>query len=62
MRANLMKQAANIDGFSPDTFYPGISSTTSATDFAPAEQLQMIPFKDGKWERVEDVMNASIAN
>jgi branched-chain amino acid transport system substrate-binding protein len=60
-RANVMKQAANIKQSAPDTFYPGISITTSATDFAPVEQLQMIQFKGGRWEPVEDIVDARIA-
>lgn len=34
-RANVMKQAASIDKFVPDTVLPGIYAKTSATDFAP---------------------------
>jgi ABC-type branched-subunit amino acid transport system substrate-binding protein len=60
-RENVMKQAANIKQFAPDTFYPGISITTSATDFAPVEQLQMIQFKGGRWEPVEGIVDARIA-
>jgi branched-chain amino acid transport system substrate-binding protein len=49
-RANIMKQAANLKDFAPDTLLPGITINTSATDFYPIEQLQMQRFKGEKWE------------
>ncbi len=51
-RANIMKQAANLKDFTPDTLLPGVKINTSATDFAPIEQLQMMRFKGEKWETV----------
>src|SRR5438270_14005424 len=44
-RENVMKQAASLKDFTPDTLLPGIRITTSATDFAPIVQLQMMRFK-----------------
>jgi hypothetical protein len=49
-RANIMKEAANLKEFAPDTLLPGVTITTSATDFYPIEQLQMQRFKGEKWE------------
>ena len=49
-RANVMKQAASLKDFAPDTLLPGITINTSPTDFAPIEQLQMMRFKGEKWE------------
>ena len=40
-RANMMKQAASLKDFTPDTLLPGVKINTSPTDFAPIEQLQM---------------------
>mgnify|MGYP001458678904 CR=1 FL=1 len=57
-RANVMKQAASLNGFSPDTVLPGVKLTTSATDFAPISQLQMMRFKGETWERFGDIINA----
>jgi branched-chain amino acid transport system substrate-binding protein len=56
-RANIMKQAANLKDFTPDTLLPGIKINTSATDFAPIEQLQMMRFKGEKWEMFGDVIS-----
>ena len=44
-RENIMKQAASLKGFAPDTLLPGVTINTSATDFSPIEQLQMQQFK-----------------
>jgi hypothetical protein len=41
-RENVMKQAASLKDFTPDTLLPGVKINTSATDFAPLSQLQMI--------------------
>jgi len=57
-RANIMKQAASIKSFVPDTLIPGIHVKTSAADFAPIEQLKMMKFKDGKWDLFGDVLSA----
>lgn len=57
-RENIMKQAASIKGFAPDTLIPGIHVKTSAADFAPIEQLKMMRFKDGKWDLFGDVLSA----
>jgi len=57
-RANVMKQAASIDGFVADTLIPGIRIKTSAADFAPIEQLKMVKFSNGKWDLFGDVLSA----
>ena len=57
-RANIMKQAASIDKFVPDTLLPGIYVKTSAEDFAPIEQLKMMKFSGGKWDLFGDVLSA----
>jgi branched-chain amino acid transport system substrate-binding protein len=48
-RENVMKQAASLKDFIPDTLLPGIRINTSAADFAPVEQLQMMRFEGEKW-------------
>ncbi|KPF94939.1 branched-chain amino acid ABC transporter substrate-binding protein [Rhodopseudomonas sp. AAP120] len=57
-RANVMKQAASLKDFAADTLLPGIKINTSATDFAPIEQLQMMRFTKGKWEMFGDIISA----
>ena len=59
-RENVMKQAASLKDFAPDTTLPGIKINTSATDFAPIEQLKMMQFKNGKWDLFGDIISAEI--
>jgi branched-chain amino acid transport system substrate-binding protein len=61
-RANIMKQAANLKDFTPDTLLPGVKINTSATDFAPIEQLQMMRFKGEKWELFGDIISGELSN
>jgi branched-chain amino acid transport system substrate-binding protein len=61
-RANVMKQAASIKDFAPDTMLPGVRINTSATDFAPISQLQLMRFKGEKWDLFGDVMSGDVTN
>jgi len=61
-RANVMKQAASLKNFAPDTLLPGITINTSATDYAPIKQLQMMRFKGEKWELFGDIINDELSN
>jgi branched-chain amino acid transport system substrate-binding protein len=58
-RANVMKQAANLKGFTTDTLLPGVKIETSPTDFAPISQLQMMRFKGDKWELFGEIISAA---
>ena len=57
-RENVMKQAASLKDFAPDTVIPGIAINTSATDFAPIEQLKMMQFTNGQWKLFGDIIGA----
>ena len=61
-RANIMKQAASLKDFTPDTLLPGVKINTSATDFAPIEQLQMMRFKGEKWDLFGDVISGEASH
>jgi branched-chain amino acid transport system substrate-binding protein len=61
-RENVMKQAASLNDFAPDTLLPGIKINTSATDFAPIEQLQMMRFKGEKWDLFGDIISGELGN
>src|SRR4051794_15679301 len=61
-RANVMKQAASLKDFTTDTLLPGVKINTSATDFAPIEQLQMQRFKGEKWELFGDIISGELSN
>jgi branched-chain amino acid transport system substrate-binding protein len=59
-RENVMKQAASLKDFAPDTLLPGITVNTSPTDFAPIEQLQMMRFKGEKWDLFGDIISGEL--
>jgi branched-chain amino acid transport system substrate-binding protein len=59
---NVMKQAASLKDFTPDTLLPGVKINTSGTDFAPIEQLQMQRFKGEKWELFGDIISGELSN
>ncbi|MBR1165533.1 ABC transporter substrate-binding protein [Bradyrhizobium liaoningense] len=59
-RENIMKQAANIKDFEPAGLLPGIKVNTSAADFAPISQLQLIRFKGEHWERFGEVLSGDV--
>jgi branched-chain amino acid transport system substrate-binding protein len=59
-RANIMKQAASIKNLDLGGFLPGIKINTSATDFAPLAQLQLMKFKGDTWGRFGDIISADV--
>jgi branched-chain amino acid transport system substrate-binding protein len=50
-RENVMKQAASLKAVQTPMLIPGIVANTSAADYAPLEQMQMMQFANGRWER-----------
>ena len=59
-RENIMKQAASIRDYEPGGLLPGVKVNTSATDFAPLSQLQLIRFKGETWERFGEILSADV--
>ena len=59
-RENVMKQAASIKDLELGGFLPGIKANTSATDFAPVSQLQLMRFKGESWERFGEVLSGDV--
>jgi len=57
-RANLMKQAASFQKFRVPLLLPGITVSTSPTDFYPIQAVQLQRFKGETWELFGDVMHA----
>ncbi|MGY3622539.1 ABC transporter substrate-binding protein [Bradyrhizobium sp. USDA 10063] len=49
-RENVMRQAANLKDFDPGLLLPGIKINTSASDFSPIQQLQLMRFNGTSWE------------
>ena len=59
-RENVMKQAASLKEFSPDTLLPGVKINTSATDFYPIDQLQIMKFKGEKWDLFGPIVDGNV--
>jgi branched-chain amino acid transport system substrate-binding protein len=57
-RANLMKQAASFQKYRVPLLLPGITVSTSATDFYPIQAVQLQRFKGETWELFGEVMHA----
>ena len=62
-RANIMKQAASLNKYKAPMLLPGITISTSANDFAPIQQMQLMKFdgkgKDHGWRGFGDVLGAN---
>lgn len=61
-RDNIMKQAASLKDFEPDTLLPGIKISTAPDNFAPIEQLQMMRFKGKTWELFGDIISSDVGH
>src|SRR5882672_1287228 len=59
-RENVMKQAARIKDLELGSLLPGVKVNTSATDFAPIAQLQLMKFKGDKWDLFGEIISADV--
>ncbi len=59
--ANVMKQAASFKKQHVPLLLPGISVSTSATDFYPIQSVQLERFKGETWELFGEIMSAESA-
>ena len=58
-RENLMKQAANIHDLKLPMLLPGIVVSTSADDFAPIKQMQLMKFDGTTWKLFGPVISGA---
>lgn len=56
-RENVMAKATSIDALAVPTLIPGVTVSTSKTDYNPIKQLQMIQFDGANWKPVGGVIN-----
>ncbi|PPQ14740.1 branched-chain amino acid ABC transporter substrate-binding protein [Bradyrhizobium sp. AC87j1] len=61
-RENVMRQAASLKDFEPDTLLPGIRINTAPDNFAPIEQLQMMRFKGRKWQLFGEIISSEMGH
>ena len=59
-RENIMKQAASMRDYTVAGLLPGVKINTSATDFAPVSQMQLMRLKGDTWERFGDVISSDV--
>ena len=59
-RENIMKQAASIKDLELGGLLPGVKVNTSASDFAPISQLQLMKFKGDKWDLFGDIISGDV--
>jgi len=55
-----MKKAASLKGVSLDMLLPGITISTSPTDFFPIEQMQLMRFDGESWQLIGDVITGEV--
>ncbi|MBI5128017.1 MAG: ABC transporter substrate-binding protein [Rhodopseudomonas palustris] len=55
-RDNVMRQASNLSNVPLDMLLPGITVTTTPTDYRVNKQFQMAKFDGEKWERFGDII------
>jgi branched-chain amino acid transport system substrate-binding protein len=58
-RENIMKQAADLHNLALPMLLPGITISTSPTDFAPVKQMQLEKFDGNTWKLFGNVISAS---
>jgi branched-chain amino acid transport system substrate-binding protein len=57
-RANVMRQAASFQKFRVPMILPGITVSTSPTDYYPIQAVQLQRFKGQTWELFGEIMHA----
>jgi branched-chain amino acid transport system substrate-binding protein len=59
-RENVMRQAANLHGFTVPLLLPGITINTGPSDFAPIKQVRMARFDGARWQLFGPVLTGAI--
>ena len=60
-RANVMKQATSFQKFRVPMLLPGITVSTSPTDYYPIQAVQLARFKGQSWELFGEILSAESA-
>ena len=58
-RENVMKQAASLHDLTLPMLLPGVTISTSPTDFAPIKQMQLEKFDGATWKLFGEVISGS---
>ncbi len=60
-RENVMREAANLKNVQLDLTLPGITVTTSPTDYRVNKQFQMVQFDGAHWQKLGDIVTDAAA-
>jgi branched-chain amino acid transport system substrate-binding protein len=60
-RANVMKQATSFQKFRVPMLLPGITVSTSPTDYYPIQAVQLARFKEQSWQLFGEILSAESA-
>ena len=58
-RESIMKQAANLNNLALPTLLPGVTVSTSATNFHPIRQMRLARWNGTRWELFGDIIEGS---
>ena len=58
-RANILRQATNLSNFAAPLLVPGITMSTTPTDYVPIKKFQLMRFRGAAYEKVGDLLSAS---
>jgi ABC-type branched-subunit amino acid transport system substrate-binding protein len=61
-RANVMRQGANLRELEVGMLLPGIKINTSASDFFPMEQMQLMRFDGEAWKLMNSVITGEVGS
>src|SRR5580698_6840151 len=61
-RENVMKQATSLKNFRSEMLLPGITVNTSADDYFPIEQMQLMRFNGEVWELFGDIIDGEVSH
>jgi hypothetical protein len=59
-RENIMRQAANLHGLALPMLQPGITISTSPSDYEPVKQLRLVRFDGETWAPFGEVMEGML--
>jgi branched-chain amino acid transport system substrate-binding protein len=58
-RASILRQATNLSSFAAPLLVPGITMTTTPTDYVPIKKFQLMRFKGDAYEKVGGLLSAA---
>jgi ABC-type branched-subunit amino acid transport system substrate-binding protein len=61
-RENIMRQAASLKNYQSPVALPGVTISTSPTDFRPIEQMRLVQFDGNAWQPIGDVIEGAFAS